>query len=268
MFIKKGVEAMYKRLTECRSNEVAAMDKKNTIVVLPVAAHEQHGKHLPVGTDTIILEGVLASFGRRVPADMDVLVLPVVAVGKSNEHMGFCGTLTYSMNTLAAIVRDIAKSVAHHGFEKLVLLNSHGGNTDVLNACARDLRDDFGVRPFVIDWWFTDFWADILKDIQESPRDGVFHACELETSLVMALRPDLVDEKELVATFPPEQMRRNKYVTVFGPVNMGWVTKDITATGVIGDATKGTPEKGEKLLAFAGEKLVEVFREIQAIPAL
>lgn len=259
---------MYRLLTECKSNEVAEMDKKNTIVVLPVAAHEQHGKHLPIGTDTIILEGVLHAFAQRVPKEMEVLVLPVVAVGKSNEHMGFCGTLTYSMDTLVGIVRDTAKSIARHGFEKLVLFNSHGGNTDVLNACARDLRDDFGVRPFVIDWWFTDFWADILKDIQESPRDGVFHACELETSLVMALRPELVEEEELVAAFPPEQMRHNKYVTVFGPVNMGWVTKDITSTGVIGDATKGTPVKGEKLLAFAGNKLVEIFREIQAIPNL
>ena len=259
---------MYRLLTETKSNEVAAMDKKNTIVVLPVAAHEQHGKHLPIGTDTIILEGVLEAFSKVVPEDMDVLVLPAVMVGKSNEHMGFSGTLTLSMNTLASVVRDIAKSVAHHGFEKLVLFNSHGGNTDVLNACARDLRDDFGLRPFVIDWWFTDFWADILKEIQESPRDGVFHACELETSLVMALRPELVDESQVVATFPPEQMRRNKYVTVFGPVNMGWVTKDITATGVIGDATKGTPEKGRKLLDFAAAKLVEVFREIQAVPNL
>ena len=259
---------MYKLLTECISNEVAEMDKRNTIVVLPVAAHEQHGSHLPIGTDALILEGVLAAFRRQAPADMDILVLPTVAVGKSNEHMGFCGTLAYSMNTMIGIIRDTAGSITAHGFEKMVLFNSHGGNTDVLNACARDLRDDFGLRPFVIDWWFTDFWADILKEIQESPRDGVFHACELETSIVMALRPELVDESRLVATFPPEQMRRNKYVTVFGPVNMGWITTDITGTGVVGDATKATAEKGERMLDFAGRKLVDVFREIQAIPSL
>lgn len=259
---------MYRLLKESSSPEIGALNKENTIVVMPIAAHEQHGKHLPIGTDTLIVEGVLEAFAKNVPEDMSILVLPVVAVGKSNEHMGFCGTLTYSMDTLVGIVRDTAKSVAAHGFQKLVLLNGHGGNTDVLNACARDLRDDFAIRPFVIDWWFTDFWADILREIQESPRDGVFHACELETSLLMALRPELVKREELVATFPSEQLRHNKYVTVFGPVNMGWITTDITATGVIGDATKGTPEKGAKLLDFAGKKLVEIFREIEAIPSL
>lgn len=255
-------------LTELRSDEVAALDKQATIVVLPVAAHEQHGKHLPIGTDTLILEGVLRSFEAHLPADFSILVLPTVSVGKSNEHMSFPGTLTYSLETLVGILRDTAKSVARHGFEKLVFLNSHGGNTDVLNAMARDVRDDYHLRPFVIDWWFTDFWAELLRDIQESPRDGVFHACELETSLMMALRPELVNEQALVAAFPPEQMRQNKYVTVFGPVNMGWITPDISPCGVIGDATKGTPEKGRKMLEFAGTKLAAIFSEIRAIPAL
>ena len=259
---------MLRYLTELRSDEVDALDRKKTIVVLPVAAHEQHGKHLPIGTDTIILEGVLDSFARHLPEDQSVLILPTVSVGKSNEHLSFCGTMAYSLETLVGILRDTARSVARHGFEKLVFLNSHGGNTDVLNACARDIRDDYNLRPFVIDWWFTDFWADLLKDIQESPRDGVFHACELETSLVMALRPELVNEKELVAAFPPEQMRKNRYVTVFGPVNMGWITKDISPCGVIGDATKATPEKGEKMLEFAGQKLADIFEEIRQIPAL
>ncbi len=253
---------MVKFLSECTSNQVQEMDKKDTVVILPIAAHEQHGKHLPIGTDTLILEGVLNRFVECVPNDMNLLVLPTVSVGKSNEHMAFCGTLTYSMDTLVHIIRDTAKSISRHGFEKLVFFNAHGGNTDVLNACARDLRDDFGIRPFVIDWWFTDFWADILKDVQESPRDGVFHACELETSIMMALHPGLVHSEELIATFPPEQMRKNKYVTVFGPVTMGWVTKDITETGVIGDATKATSEKGEQMLSFASKKLVDIFKEI------
>lgn len=259
---------MFQYLTELKSHEVAALDKEKTIVVLPVAAHEQHGRHLPIGTDTLILEGVLQSFRAQAPDDMQILVLPAVTVGKSNEHMSFSGTMTLSLETLIHVIGDMARSVARHGFQKFVMLNAHGGNTDVLNACARDLRDEYGLRPFVIDWWFTDFWADLLKEIQESPRDGVFHACELETSIMMALRPELVDESESIAAFPPEQMRQNQYVTVFGPVNMGWITRDINATGVIGDATKATAEKGRMMLEFAGSKLVGIFREIEAIPLL
>ncbi len=259
---------MLYHLTELKYPEVEKLCKKGAIAVLPVAAHEQHGAHLPIGTDSIILEGVMAAFADEMRKGPDVVVLPPVLVGKSNEHMSFSGTMSLSFETLAALVRDMARSASHHGFKKLALFNSHGGNTDVLNAVARDIRDDFGIVPFVIDWWFTDFWAELLKDVQESPRDGVFHACELETSLILALRPELVDMSKAVCTFPPEQMRHNKYVTVFGPVNMGWVTSDITKTGVIGDATKGTAEKGFKMLDFAARKLAAIFDEIDAMPSL
>lgn len=259
---------MFYRLENLKSSEVDALDRKNTIVVLPVGAMEQHGAHLPIGTDTQILEGVIKSFENCVTEDLSILLLPTINVGKSNEHMAFAGTLTYSLSTLIGMIRDMAKSVSRHGFEKMVLFNAHGGNTDVLNAVARDIRDDFKVRPFVIDWWFTSFWSEILAKLQESPRDGVFHACELETSLMLALHPDLVDMSKAVTTFPPQQMRDNDYVTVFGPVNMGWVTKDITKSGVVGDPTKATKEKGLAFLDYAGHKLVEIFTEIAAIPLI
>ncbi len=259
---------MLHKLTEMTSPEVDALDREGTIVVLPVAAHEQHGAHLPVGTDSIIVKGVLDSFEGKLEKGREVLLLPTLEIGKSNEHMGFCGTLTLSLTTLAAVVIDVARSVARHGFKKLMLLNSHGGNTDVLNAVSRDIRDELAISVFVVDWWFTDFWEELLKDIRQSPRDGVFHAGELETSIVLALRPELVRMDRAVCTFPPEQLRRNRYVTVFGPVNMGWVTKDITATGVIGDATAGSAEKGRKMLEYAGKKLAAITEEIAAVATL
>lgn len=259
---------MFYHLADMKSSEVDTLDREKTIVILPVGAMEQHGAHLPIGTDTQILQGVLGSFEAHGAAELDVLLLPTISVGKSNEHMAFAGTLTYSLTTLIAIIRDMASSVARHGFKKLVLFNAHGGNTDVLNAVARDIRDDFGVRPFVIDWWFTSFWSEILQTWQESPRDGVFHACELETSLMLALHPDLVDMSKAIATFPPQQMRENEFVTVFGPVNMGWVTKDITKSGVVGDPTKATAQKGEAFLEYAGKKLTQIFGEIAAIPQI
>ncbi len=255
---------MLNKLTEMTWPEVAALPRGETIVLLPVAAHEQHGPHLPVGTDTIIADGVIESFGAKLREGREVLLLPTLTVGKSNEHMGFSGTLTLSLTTLASVVGDIARSVARHGFKKLVLLNSHGGNTDVLNALSRDLREELSMSVFVVDWWFTDFWSELLNEIQQSPRDGVFHAGELETSIVLALRPELVHMDKAVCTFPPEDLRNNRYVTIFGPVSMGWVTRDISKTGVIGDATKASAEKGRVMLEFAGSKLSEIVEEIAA----
>jgi len=182
--------------------------------------------------------------------------------------MPFAGTLSFSYETLLGVVHDICKSLARHGFRKIAIFNAHGGNTDILTSLCRDLRDQLNVRVFVIDWWFTNFWADILAELQESPRDGVFHACELETSIMMHLRPELVNTDRMAPCFPPEQLRRNKYVTIFGPVTMGWLTPDLAPTGVIGDPTKASAEKGRRFVAFAAGRLVEIAREIAALENL
>ena len=151
------------------------------------------------------------------------------------------------------------------GFKKLVLFNSHGGNTDMANLISRDLRIDFGLQVFVFDWWFTDFWADGLKGLKESGMYGVFHACELETSLMLAARPDLVYMDKAVDEDPADCFKGDKYVTVFGPVNAGWKTNDVTKSGVIGAPTFATAEKGKKLFDYACKKLINIFSEIADI---
>ena len=115
---------------------------------------------------------------------------------------------------------------------------------------------------FVIDWWFTDFWADGLKGIQQSGKYGVFHACELETSLMLEARPETVHMELAVDEDPAEAFRGAKYVTVFGPVNAGWKTADVTKSGVIGGPPFATVAKGPKLFAYACEKRLELFAEI------
>lgn len=259
---------MIKRWENLTRDEIAALDKDKTIVMLPTSATEQHGPHLPVGTDAIILstliDRIIAQGDEAFPKG-NLIFAPQLPIGKSNEHMGFAGTITFSAQTYYALLHDIAKSIAASGFKKLVLFNSHGGNTDMLNLISRDLRIDLGLDVFVIDWWFTDFWADGLKGIQQSGKYGVFHACELETSLMLEARPETVHMELAVDEDPAEAFRGDKYVTVFGPVNAGWKTADVTKSGVIGAPTFATVEKGQKLFDYACEKLLDIFAEIADI---
>ncbi len=257
---------MVQKWLDLSRDEIAALDKENTIVLLPMSATEQHGAHLPVGTDTTILAGVIDRFCKTQSFDDGtILFAPQLPIGKSNEHMGFAGTLTFSATTYYALLFDIAKSIAASGFKKLVLLNSHGGNFDMANLISRDMRIELGLQVFVFDWWFTDFWQDGLRDIKESGLYGVFHACELETSLMLALRADTVHMELAQDEEPAQSLQNNDFVSVFGPVTVGWKTSDVTQSGVIGSPTLATAQKGETLLSYAVEKLARMLREFLKI---
>jgi creatinine amidohydrolase len=246
------------------SKDLEEMDKKNAAVLLPVAAIEQHGSHLPVGTDSIILEALLNKFvGEKEFAGANVLVAPLLYVGKSNEHMGFCGTMTLTAKTLYSVIEEIVDSIVKSGFRKIILTNSHGGNTDLLNLIARDLRITYGIAVYVFDWWFTDFWADILKEEKQSESPyGVFHACELETSLILSIAPDTVNKDRIIDETPDGMFKEEKYISLFGPVNLGWKTKDVTRSGVIGTPSLATAQKGERFLAYAADKLAAIVTEV------
>ncbi len=248
---------------ECTREEIRSLNKDKSIVVLPLASIEQHGAHLPVGTDTIILESLLKKMQKEADfGENNVVYLPLMAYGKSNEHMGFPGTITYSAQTYYSVLQDIVKSVAASGFKKVVLFNSHGGNTDMLNLISRDLRIELGIEVFVFDWWFTPFWNEGLKDLKESGKYGVFHACELETSLMLSCAPHTVHMELAVDEDPVETLKDNRYATLFGPVNVGWKTADVTKSGVIGAPTYATEEKGNKLFEYAVKTLTDIFNEL------
>lgn len=240
-------------------DEIAALDKENSIVLLPTAAIEQHGAHLPVGTDSIILSTLIDKFiATQTFEKGDLVFAPQLCVGKSNEHMGFAGTLTFATQTYYSMLHDLVKAIAASGFKKLVLLNSHGGNTDMLNMISRDLRIDFDMRVFVFDWWFTSFWQKGLEDLKESGTYGVFHACELETSLMLHARPELVRMELAVDEDPVDCLKDNDYATVFGPYNVGWKTSDVTKSGVIGAPTFATAQKGARLFDYAVKELKDI----------
>ena len=197
------------------SQDLDSVDKEKTVVLLPIAAIEQHGPHLPVGTDSIILEGLLQEFVKTQQGtfgDSNVVIAPQLYVGKSNEHLGFCGTMTLTAKTLYDVIDELTDSIVKSGFKRIILTNSHGGNTDLLNLASRDLRIKYGVEVYVFDWWFTDFWQDLLKDVKESDSPyGVFHACELETSLMLKLQPESV-HMDRAADETPDAMFEKKSV--------------------------------------------------------
>lgn len=244
--------------------DIASLDKAKTVVLLPISAIEQHGHHLPVGTDAMILEALLKKFVEEKDfGENNVLVAPQLFVGKSNEHMDFCGTMTFSARTLYSVVEELVDSIVKSGFQKVILTNSHGGNTDLLNLISRDLRIKHKIEIYVMDWWFTPFWSDIMEKEKESESPyGVFHACELETSLMLAIAPETVSSERVVDETPDDMFRSNKQITLFGPVNMGWRTKDVSKSGVIGTPSCASAEKGKKFLDYATDRLEEIVIEV------
>jgi creatinine amidohydrolase len=242
------------------SPEIAALPKEKAVVVLSVASIEQHGPHLPVITDSLVGQTLLGLALERLEPLAQVWVVPPLCYGKSNEHRPFAGTLTLSAQTLAAVVRDVALSVARAGFRRLVLLNSHGGNPPVLDYIARDLHEETGMQLFSI--------MISRMGVQEpapDPEEAAWgmHAGDSETSWVLALAPELVhmDRTVNLGDFPrmPEGIR---HLAVRGPVGFSWLTADLSALGVLGNPKAATAAKGHAYVSATVDKLAGVLEEI------
>ena len=169
--------------------DFAAADMEKVVAVLPVAAVEQHGPHLPVGVDMFINEGYLARAVKRIPDDMPVLILPIQAIGKSNEHIEYPGTLTFSLETVTRAWTEIGDSVARAGCRKLIFMNSHGGNVPVIDAVARELRVRHRMLAVHAGWHRLGYPADLFSAVERA--HGI-HGGDAETSLMLAFKPKTV----------------------------------------------------------------------------
>jgi len=250
--------------------QTLALDR--AIAVLPVAATEQHGPHLPLSVDTDLVHGVVNAAVPHLPADLPVLFLPTQTVGLSPEHARFAGTLTLKAETVIRLWTDIGESVAASGVKKLVLLNAHGGQVSVMDIVARDLRARQGMLVYSVSWFnlpLRDAHGGDVNDLfgPEELRFGV-HAGDTETSMMLALRPDTVHMAK-AQNFRSTAQDRAERFEILGngkSAKLGWQMQDYNRLGAAGNAAAATAAKGQALLDASGRALASVLQEIDRLP--
>ena len=233
---------------------VDALPRATTLLVLPTAAIEQHGHHLPLATDTLINNLLLGKALTLIPSALPIYALPPVCYGKSNEHVGFPGTMSVSAQTFLAVVRDLGASIAASGFKKVVLYNTHGGNTSLVDVLARDLRAEFGLRTFSL---FGSPGA-AFEGVSAQERAYGFHAGEIETAFLLHGTPELVHTDEYTANYIARVDQPELLKPEGSAANFAWLTKDIAPSGVMGDPTAATAEHGERWSNEAAARIAEI----------
>lgn len=244
----------------------------HTIAVLPVAATEQHGPHLPLSVDTVLVDGVVAAALAHLAPELPVLFLPTQAVGLSPEHARFAGTLTLKAETVLRLWTDIGESVAAAGIHKLLLFNAHGGQVSVMDLVARDLRARLNMLVYSASWFNLP-----LLDAQGQDQSALFsaaehrfgiHAGDIETSMMLALAPDRVDMAQAQDFHSSAQDRAAKFAILGNgkSAKLGWQMQDYHPAGAVGNAAAATPAKGRALVDAAGRALALLLAEMERLP--
>jgi creatinine amidohydrolase len=234
--------------------QVDALPRESTLLILPTAAVEQHGHHLPLATDTLINNLLLGKALELVPADLPIYALPPICYGKSNEHIGYPGTLSVSSSTFMAVVRDLGSSLAAGGFQKLCLFNTHGGNTSLVDVMARDLRAEFGLRTFSL---FGSPGVN-FDSVSKQERTYGFHAGEIETAYLLYGTPELVHTDQYTSNYIARVDKQELLKPEGSSANFAWLTRDIAPSGVMGDPGNATAENGERWVNEAAAKIAEI----------
>jgi creatinine amidohydrolase len=247
-----------RRLAELRASELGDRVHASSTLVLPVGAIEQHGPHLPYATDLIVAEAAAATVVDAVGDEHDLWLLPALAYTKSNEHAWASGTFWLSAQTMLAVLDDLGRCAARTGARRLAFVNGHGGNSSLLNVACRDLRLRHGLQTFLVHPFVP---PDQGGTSSPSELGMGIHAGHDETSMILHLRPDLVD-MSLAERHVPERLATNRYVRFGGSVSFGWLSDDFGPAGVIGDPTGASAEHGAQLWETCMSTLRAAFAEI------
>ena len=239
-----------------------------TVAVMPVAAVEQHGPHLPLSVDATLLQGVVAAALPQLPADLPVLFLPPQAIGLSTEHLSYPGTLTLSPATLIALWSELGACVARAGVKKLLLLNGHGGNVAAMDIVARELRQRHGLLTYSASWFSLPL-PDAVQGLfsAQEHRFGI-HGGEIETSMMLHLAPATVHMEEARDWRSTSQDRAAAHAILGNgrSAKMGWAIEDYHPAGAVGNAAAATAAKGQAVVQAAGQALAHLLSELHALP--
>lgn len=254
-----------RRWDEMTTEDFAGADLSSWVAVLPVAAIEQHGPHLPLGTDAVIGRGYLDRALALVPGQLPVTVLPMQAVGVSPEHVAFPGTLTLSVEDAIAAWTGIGRSVARAGLRRLVVINSHGGNGPAMDAVTRTLRIECGMLAAFTSWHRLGYPDGLFA--ADELRHGV-HGGEVETSLMLALAPDQVRMDKARDFTPATRAMETEFAQLraSAPGGFGWMAQDLHPSGAIGNAAAATAAKGEAALAHGARAFAELLADVARFP--
>lgn len=245
--------------------DFSRLDMSRIVAIQPVGAVEQHGPHLPVKVDAAINAGIVARAVELMAPDMPVLVLPMMPVGKSNEHHAYPGTLSLSYETLARLWYELGESVHRAGGRRIIYFNSHGGQPQVMEIVCRELRVRLGMFAVGASWFRT---VDLDDLFDPAERKHGIHGGESETSVMLHLHGDLVDMRE-AGDFVPlsvEMERAGGMLTPEGRVGFGWQTQDLHPSGACGNAAAGDAERGRQTVERAAAALVRLAGEVAAYP--
>ena len=245
---------------DMRGSDFDDLDPSRTLAVLPTAAIAQHGPHLPLGTDALIMEGMLSTLMTACPEDLDVRVLPIQSIGKSNEHLWASGTLTLTAQTALSAWTEIGLSVARAGVRKIVLVNSHGGNLDLVSILSRELRVQADMLAVKCQWGSFGV-PDGLYSEQE--RTHGIHGGDLETSLMLAFRPGTVNMDQ-ARDF--RSTAETSAIPPIGPVSYGWIASDLNSDGTVGEAYLATAEKGRATAEHQVGGFIQLLLDVAAEP--
>ncbi|WP_198669706.1 creatininase family protein [Pelagibacterium sediminicola] len=244
------------------SPEIGALDREKTVVILPIGSVEQHGNHMPVGTDTILSHAVSLAAAEQAG---DAVVLPPPWYGFSAHHMRFPGSVTLRAETLLALTGDIVDSVIAHGFKRVLVVNGHGGNAGAIDVLASTLgHRHYGAARIATLTYFA-LARDAIAALRRSEPGGMGHACEFETSLVQHLRPELVKIERAEATYPdPESAYLTTDLIGGQVVRVYHDFADLSPTGTLGDPALASPEAGEKFFATSVKALGEFIADFRS----